>query len=1321
MTTRRRSSHRAVVLFMALALLFPQLAAAQSPAPSALPRGAGPVGPLSGSAIVLPRDGTIFASIESSSAGASSDFGIDQPSHELLVADATHNVGAVVTVGTFSAGTSLVFYIFTPSFGTTYLSTSDHAQVEQQGPDNWIIHWEDQIDFDFDDLVTRISYDPPVEGAPDGTEANENGGNGGDPVQTFSGAFQYRHLDLSVPGRGPSPSFLRAYSSADTRVGPLGPGWTYSYNIRLRSPGDATSDLLLVGPDGNTDRYVAGPGGTYSPPSAVYRALVRNANRTFTATDKARTIWTFSPGGSLIAITDRFSNTSTLGYDTGGNLTSVSDPAGRGSLSLGYTAGRLTSVADWASPARNVTYQYDGNGRLWKVIDREGKTTTFGYDGTTHRLTTFTDARGHVALTLTYDAQGRVATQKDARGLTTGDITTFGYVVNPDGTRVTTVTSPPTSFEPTFSPTIVDTYSSLGFLTGRVSHPSSIETLSENYAYDATGDRISVTDPRGNRTDFCYDLGYSGISLTSRGNLTRRIDPPPTAGANRPVSMLAYDVFDNVVQTVAPKGVSSGGTVTCLTDLAAIATAYATDFAYDGTGARLTSVTRRFNDPDLGLQTATTKYEYGDAANPGAITRVIPPRGNTGPSPDYTYATAFTYFGPGTKSGMPATTVDALGNKTGYDYDAIGRLASTVDPLGNAAGGVPADHTTSFSYDNEDRTRYVRLPAPVGGGAQLVTETRYDEVGNLTVRIDAKGQVSTYAYDERGGLFQVKESPNTWTDPASPPTGVITTEYAHDAAGNLTRMTRAKGDATNERATDYAFDGRGLVRQETQYPAWPTTTPTLVTTNAYDPNGNLVSVVDPLNRTAVSGFDALNRRTTIDYSDPGTPDVAYAYDANGNRTSMTGGTGVTSYVYDEADRLTSVASPGPKTVGYRYDLDGNRTKLIYPDATAVTYTFNKASQLASLLDWASRSVAYTYWPDGLVKTETNPDSSVARYAYDNSRRMTDILHETAATTISHHGYVLDQIGNVTGLDESLPWSTATPVNDIQTGNQYGPDVAIGADGATYAVWADARTPGDTDIFYARRDPVTGIWGPNERVAAAVSTQTDPAVAVDGSNNVYVIWQDWRVSSSDEDIYFAKRSASSGTWSASVRVNDDGAGSRQGAPDIAVTPTGAAVAVWYDPRGGASKQNIYSARLAAGASTWSANIRVTSNQSAPKSGPKVVVGSTGIAYSVWSDGRNGNLDIYFASLAVGSSTWSTNVKVSDDAGTATQQSADIGIDAAGNLTAVWQHGGTSPSNVRASRRLAGRLDVGGECPDWRNNRGINLSLRALRRPRLCRVE
>jgi RHS repeat-associated protein len=737
-------------------------------------------------------------------------------------------------------------------------------------------------------------------------------------------------------------------------------------------------------------------------------------------------------------------------------------------LTLAYTSGRLTSITDWAAPARVVSYQYDGSGRLWKVTDREGKTTTHTYDGSTHRLTTITDARGNVTLTNTYDAQGRVATQKDARGLVTGDATTYAYVVNVDGTRETTISAPPTSFEPSFSPSLTDSYDANGWLIERVTRPSSTETLTQSFTYDADGDRTSATDARGNRTDFCYDVDYAGATIAgSDGNLTRRMDAAPTTGADRPVALIAYDAKDNVIQTVAPEGVPSGSTVTCGSDLSAINTAYASDFSYDAAGEALLASTTRSTDPDLGLRTAVTKYEYGDAANRGLITRLIPPRGNTGPSPDYTYATTFSYYTTGSNAGLLKDRTDPLGNRTSFAYDAVGRLTSIVDPLGNSTGGIPSEHTTTISYDKEDRLRFRTVPAPVAGGAGLSEETRYDAAGNPIVRIDANGQVTTLAFDERNSLASVTESAQPWTDPAAPPAAIIVTEYDHDAGGNVTRITRAAGDSQHERVSDYAYDGRGLLRTETQYPNWPSTAGPLVTAVTYNPNGSRLTATDPLGQTTTFAYDALNRLTGIDYADAATPDVAYAYDANGNRTSMTDGTGTTTYLVDEAGRIESVTTAGPTTVGYRYDLDGNRTELIYPDATAVTYSWNKGGQLASLLDWASRSASYTYAPDGLVGTATNPDGSVATYTYDNARRLVDILHTgPSGAVLDRFAYTLDAAGNITDVaNGSLVPQFARPDGLVSSNGSWS---------GTYAS-IDEPTANDADFLASPSGPTTSNY------------------------------------------------------------------------------------------------------------------------------------------------------------------------------------------------------------------------------------------------------
>ena len=136
-------------------------------------------------------------------------------------------------------------------------------------------------------------------------------------------------------------------------------------------------------------------------------------------------------------------------------------------------------------------------------------------------------------------------------------------------------------------------------------------------------------------TTFCYDVDYSGGPIAnSKANLTRVISPRPTPTANPLVELLEYDSRNNLIETVSAKGVANGSTVTCATNLSTLVNSnYRVDYFYDApTETQLVSVTMPFNDPDTGAKTAITKFEYGDSANPGRVTRIIPPRGNTGGS-----------------------------------------------------------------------------------------------------------------------------------------------------------------------------------------------------------------------------------------------------------------------------------------------------------------------------------------------------------------------------------------------------------------------------------------------------------------------------------------------------------------------------------------------------------------------------------------------------------------------------------------------------------------------------------------------------------------
>ncbi len=265
-------------------------------------------------------------------------------------------------------------------------------------------------------------------------------------------------------------------------------------------------------------------------------------------------------------------------------------------------------------------------------------------------------------------------------------------------------------------------------------------------------------------------------------------------------------------------------------------------------------------------------------------------------------------------------------------------------------------------------------------------------------------------------------------------------------------------------------------------------------------------------------------------------------------------------------------------------------------------------------------------------------------------------------------------------------------NDTGTGAQSNPSIAIGSDAAGFAVWQDGRSAPD-DIYFARRDPMTGTWSANTKVNndTGTATQSIPKLALDGANNAYAVWGDTRNGSTNSDIYFSKRLASTGVWSANVKVNDDSQTAIQQGPAIGVTAAGAATAVWHDTR--QNKKNLYSSRLAAGGSTWAANLKVTSNQTSNKSTPDLAMGPDGTTYVVWQDDQNGNNDVYFASLAPGAGAWSANSKVSDDPGTARQDSPSIAVDQSGNLIVTWidyraGNFNTGLAEVRSTRRPAG---------------------------------
>ncbi len=932
-----------------------------------------------------------------------------------------------------------------------------------------------------------------VEAVPSGTEHNSPyihaGSVGG--VHTLTGSFSTSHTDLTSAGVGPTPQLTRTYNSNDPRPGPLGQGWTHNYAAHLARPPDGTQDVVLVGPHGRSDRYsfTGDPNGVYGLPAGVFTTLQRRADGTYLATAPDQSTLTFDACGRLTALADRYGNISTLAYEPSTyRLLRVTDPAGRGSLEFAYDAltGRLRSVTDWI--ARQVRYEYDPSGRLWKVTDRQGVVTTFGYDGTSMRLATIDDGRSPAirVLTLAYDAARRVAWTRDALNYQT----TFDYGTG----NGATVTLPLAAYDPTRAPQVIDAYQAQGWLSTRTTKPTSFETFTVSYTYDAIGNRTSETDANGHTTTYCYDVDYAGQPIPgSRGNLTRKILPAVTAGRTmRPTWLYRYDSRNNLVEEYSPNGVWTDEHVDCATDVRWLLLGnYLVSRQYDERN-QLVAVTRQFTDPDLGLQTAITKYEY-HATYHGQVVTEIPPRGNTNPNtPDYSYATRHTYYAaPGAQAGMRQDTTDPTGNRTSYTYDAMGRRLTQVEPRGHVAGADPAQYTWTFAYDNEDRLIEEAAPDPNGNTnppAPLRTRYGYDAVGNRTSVTDARGQITRYVYDAANRLVEVQQSP-THLDPSEDPHRELT-RYGYDPLGNLQQVRRQlASDAGPKRLFDYRYDGLGRLRQEIEYPQ----TGTATWTYTYDGNGNRTRVNKPLG-TITYQYDAANRLTAIDYSTTqANPDVLFTYDGSGNRRTMSGSaagpSAPTTYLYDERDALIQVTfGTLNKTVGYRYDLDGQRRQLIYPNGQRLTYDRDPAGRVRSLSDWATpaRTTTYEYWENGRLRRVGNPapNNTTHRRTYDFAGRLQSVENRFSGGALIGADSYNCEGQSTTCVDPIGNPRTITGWIGRPTGGLASYTITYGYDGLnrlTHFADSDSRSPGVLAATFDYGAPGTPYAGTNNRV------------------------------------------------------------------------------------------------------------------------------------------------------------------------------------------------------------------------------------------------
>jgi RHS repeat-associated protein len=375
---------------------------------------------------------------------------------------------------------------------------------------------------------------------------------------------------------------------------------------------------------------------------------------------------------------------------------------------------------------------------------------------------------------------------------------------------------------------------------------------------------------------------------------------------------------------------------------------------------------------------------------------------------------------------------------TGYRYDAARRLTGTISP--DADGVSPFSYlAVRNTYDptTGELTKVEKgtlsswpsqsvAPASWTGFSVLSTlVTDYDSMGRKVKETltgaDGTKTVTQYNYDALGRPLctAIRTDPAQWngqtdaciaqtTGPNGPDQ---VTKNIYDAAGEVVQV--RKGVGTPEGGAEVTY--------------------------TYTPNGKKDLVIDGDGNKAEFTYDGLDRvskwtfasKTAPAAYDDSTPASAlasagalnasdfeaYAYDNNGNRTSLTKRDGsVISYTYNALDRMTVKTVPSradltaaqTRDVYYGYDADGHqlyaRFDSVAPGSDGVTSTYNGFGELASStlkMGTFSKALTSSYDADGNRTSLVHPENSSTytfTYAYDGLDRLNALCTGTGTCT-----------------------------------------------------------------------------------------------------------------------------------------------------------------------------------------------------------------------------------------------------------------------------------------------------------------------------------
>ena len=173
----------------------------------------------------------------------------------------------------------------------------------------------------------------------------------------------------------------------------------------------------------------------------------------------------------------------------------------------------------------------------------------------------------------------------------------------------------------------------------------------------------------------------------------------------------------------------------------------------------------------------------------------------------------------------------------------------------------------------------------------------------------------------------------------------------------------------------------------------------------------------------------------------------------------------------------------------------------------------------------------------------------------------------------------------------------------------------------HIAWHDWRNGVSNPEIYYKRSTNGGLnWSTDFRLTNNSTETYSPSIAAAGSN-VYIVWDDF-VTTGNSEIYFRSSTDNGVNWGNETRLTNNSASSEHAS--LIAEPSGLLHIAWTDRRDG--NEEIYYKRSLNMGANWDIDVRLTNNAEDSYNGSICSSGPT--LNIVWTDTRDGNLEIYY---------------------------------------------------------------------------------------------